>query len=176
MRRDYHRYRREARTGHRILELGDHQVDFIKLLIAGKHEQHGQVGTSREVASLVANHQSFVGFFSHADGGIDALNHFGSHGIHFGMEFKADDLVSQVHYRGTSITPGFLACRLECVQDDKLLQSRNLFVGLGWDVVVGFFAVDNLVEGLVSCSKKFVHPSSRLFASRFHLGNGLFYA
>ena len=86
MRRYDHRYRRETGTGHRVLKLGNHQVDFIKLLISGKHEQHGQVGARREVAPLVANHQSFIGFFRHADGSIDPFNHLGAHGIHFAVE------------------------------------------------------------------------------------------
>ena len=83
VRRHDYGYRRESRTRHRVLKLGDHQVDFVKLLVAGKHEQHGQVGSCGEVASFVANHKPFVRFFSHANCGVDALNDFGTHGIHF---------------------------------------------------------------------------------------------
>ena len=86
MRRYHHRHRGEACPRHRILKLGNHQVDFVKLLISGEHEQHRQIGSGREVASFVADDKSFVGFFCHADCGVDALNDFGTHGIHFGVK------------------------------------------------------------------------------------------
>ena len=38
MRRYDNGYRREACPRHRILKLGNHQVDFVKLLVPGKHE------------------------------------------------------------------------------------------------------------------------------------------
>ena len=176
MRRYDYGYGGEACPRHGILKLGDHQVDFVKLLISGKHKQHSQVGSSGEVASLVADDKPFVGFFSHANGRIDALNDFGTHGIHFGVELQAYDLVSKVNDSSSCIAPDLLACRLQRIQNDKLLHSRNLLVRLGRDVVVGFFAIHNLVERLVSSSKKFVHPGCRLFSGCFHLCHSLLYA
>ena len=110
MRRYDYGYGREACPRHCVLKLSDHQVDFVKLLISGKHEQHGQVGTSREVASFIADDKPFVGFFSHANGRIDALNDFGTHGVHFGVELQSDDLVSKIDDRSPCIAPDFLAC------------------------------------------------------------------
>ena len=176
MRRYHYGYGGEACPRHRILKLGNHQVDFVKLLISGKHEQHGQVGSSGEVASLVADDKPFVGFFSHANGRIDALNDFGAHGIHFGVELKANDLVSKINDCSSCIAPDLFACRLQRIQNDKFFHSRNLLVRLGRDVVVCFFAIHNLVERLMSSSKKFVHPGCRLLSGCFHLSHSLLYA
>ena len=120
----HHRNGRVPDAHHRVLELADHHFHLVVFLFYGVHEQHGKVGSRREIITFVGNHQAAIILLGHRNRLVDAFNHFGPDGVHLGAELQVQHAVADVKQRGSGVFPHHFVFA-QRVEQNEFFRSGN---------------------------------------------------
>ena len=144
---------------HGILEHFDGHVQLIIFLFHGHHKNHPDIGTNREVGSLVTNNQSCKILFGQIYGFVQASQHIAPNGVHLGLELTVQDSITQIFDNNTTVFEDFLGFS-DVVQNNERILARNFFHGLFGNVVEVGVAFLHGVEGINSRFFHFGYPRS----------------
>ena len=163
MRRRYHRNAGISHAHHGVLESANGKIQFVVILFNGHHENHSDIGASREILTGIGYNETFVGLLGNVNSFIQAFDNAAANGIHFGVEFEVQNAMTKVNQSSICVFPNHIFIT-QSIQVHFVFRTWNYLVGLRRNVEKITFSAFKLVESGDSFVAHGVNPIGQFFA------------